>query len=262
MDEAGKEVRNIVSSGKRPADETIELIRRAHGGDRAAREKLVVDNVGLVWSIVRRFTGRGCETEDLFQIGSIGLIKAIDKFDTSYDVRFSTYAVPMITGEIKRFLRDDGMIKVSRSLKELGIRVSAARESLSVSLGREPSLEELAASLGTSCEEVAASLEAGSQVESLYAPSGFGDDNNLTILDRVPEEREENEILLDRMVLGELLKALDKKQREIIVRRYFYNQTQSQIASQLGISQVQVSRMERRILREMRARLCGQADAE
>lgn len=236
-------------------DETMKLIELAHSGDKAARERLVMDNVGLVWSIVRRFTGRGCETEDLFQIGSIGLIKAIDKFDTSYEVRFSTYAVPMIMGEIKRFLRDDGMIKVSRSIKELGIRVSAAREHLSGTLGREPTLEELAAELGASCEEVAASMEAGCQVESLYAPSGPGEESNLTLLDRVAEEKDEQEMMLDRMLLGDLLKSLDKKQREIIVRRYFYNQTQTQIAGILGISQVQVSRMERRILKEMREKL-------
>lgn len=236
-------------------DETMKLIEMAHSGDKAARERLVMDNVGLVWSIVRRFTGRGCETEDLFQIGSIGLIKAIDKFDTSYDVRFSTYAVPMITGEIKRFLRDDGMIKVSRSIKELGFKVSAVRESLSGSLGREPTLEEISEALEVSKEEVAASLEAGCQVESLYAPSGSGEDNTLSLIDKVAEEKEENEMLLDRMVLGELLKSLEKKQREIIVRRYFYNQTQTQIAEILGISQVQVSRMERKILREMREKL-------
>lgn len=236
-------------------DETMQLIEQAHNGDKTARDRLVMDNVGLVWSIVRRFTGRGCELEDLFQIGSIGLIKAIDKFDTSYDVKFSTYAVPMITGEIKRFLRDDGMIKVSRSIKELGAKVSAARESLSGSLGREPTIEELAGVLGTSKEEVAASLEAGAQVESIYAPSGAGEDNNLSLLDKLAEEKEENEALLDRMVLGELLKALDQKEREIIVRRYFYSQTQTQIAQVLGISQVQVSRMEKKILRQMRERL-------
>lgn len=236
-------------------DETMKLIEMAHSGDKAARERLVMDNVGLVWSIVRRFTGRGCETEDLFQIGSIGLIKAIDKFDTSYEVRFSTYAVPMIMGEIKRFLRDDGMIKVSRSMKELGMKISAAREQLSGSLGRDPTLEELAQALGTSCEEVAASLEAGCQVESLYAPGGMGEDSNLVLLDRVAEEKNGQEEMLDRLLLGDLLKALDKKQRELIVRRYFYNQTQTQIAEILGISQVQVSRLERKILKEMRERL-------
>lgn len=136
-------------------DKTIEQIKRAHQGDKTAREALVKDNLGLVWSIVRRFAGRGCETEDLFQIGSIGLLKAIDKFDLSYEVRFSTYAVPMIAGEIKRFLRDDGIIKVSRSIKEQNQRLRAAREALCTALGREPTLEELAAQIGVSCEEAA-----------------------------------------------------------------------------------------------------------
>ena len=122
-------------------DETMKLINMAHEGDKAARDQLVMDNVGLIWSIVRRFSGRGYEMEDLFQIGSIGLIKAIDKFDTGFDVKFSTYAVPMITGEIKRFLRDDGMIKVSRSIKELGVKVRAAREEMTYALGREPTIE-------------------------------------------------------------------------------------------------------------------------
>ncbi len=141
-------------------DKTIEQIKRAHQGDKTAREALVKDNLGLVWSIVRRFAGRGCETEDLFQIGSIGLLKAIDKFDLSYEVRFSTYAVPMIAGEIKRFLRDDGIIKVSRSIKEQNQRLRAAREALCTALGREPTLEELAAQIGVSCEEAAASMAA------------------------------------------------------------------------------------------------------
>lgn len=236
-------------------DETMQLIEMAHNGDKTARDRLVMDNVGLVWSIVRRFTGRGCELEDLFQIGSIGLIKAIDKFDTSYDVRFSTYAVPMITGEIKRFLRDDGIIKISRTIKEMKTRVNVARESLSGTLGRDPTLEELAGMVGASKEEVAASIEAGAQIESIYAPASSGEENNLSLLDRLSEESGENEALLDRMVLGELLKALDKKEREIIVRRYFYCQTQTQIAGVLGISQVQVSRMEKRILQQMREKL-------
>ena len=142
-------------------DETIKLIEQAHQGDKTARDKLVMDNMGLVWSIVRRFGGRGYELEDLSQIGSIGLIKAIDKFETAFDVKFSTYAVPMITGEIKRFLRDDGMIKVSRSLKEMAVRVRSAREEISGLLGREPTIDEIAEKIGASREEVAASLEAG-----------------------------------------------------------------------------------------------------
>ena len=221
-------------------DKTIEQIKRAHQGDKTAREALVKDNLGLVWSIVRRFAGRGCETEDLFQIGSIGLLKAIDKFDLSYEVRFSTYAVPMIAGEIKRFLRDDGIIKVSRSIKEQNQRLRAAREALCTALGREPTLEELAAQIGVSCEEAAASMAADSPVESLSAPASAG---------------EETGLLLDRMLLGDLLKMLNGRQREIIVRHYFYDQTQTQIAAQLGISQVQVSRIERKILGQMRAKL-------
>ena len=235
-------------------DETMKLINMAHEGDKAARDQLVMDNVGLIWSIVRRFSGRGYEMEDLFQIGSIGLIKAIDKFDTGFEVKFSTYAVPMITGEIKRFLRDDGMIKVSRSIKELGFKVRAAREEMTYSLGREPTIEEIAARLETSREEVAASMEAGAEVESLYRPTGNGDDNTMFLMDRLEEENNEHEALINRMVLKELLSSLEEGEREIIVRRYFHNQTQTQIAQDLGISQVQVSRLEKRILKAMRKR--------
>ena len=235
-------------------DETMKLINMAHEGDKAARDQLVMDNVGLIWIIVRRFSGRGYEMEDLFQIGSIGLIKAIDKFDTGFEVKFSTYAVPMITGEIKRFLRDDGMIKVSRSIKELGFKVRAAREEMTYSLGREPTIEEIAARLETSREEVAASMEAGAEVESLYRPTGNGDDNTMFLMDRLEEENNDHEELLNRMVLKELMEDLSDEQREIIVRRYFYNQTQTQIAGELGISQVQVSRLEKRILKETRMR--------
>lgn len=233
-------------------EETTKLIRLAHEGDQKARDQLVMDNVGLVWSIVRRFAGRGHELEDLYQIGCIGLIKAIDKFNLEFDVKFSTYAVPMITGEIKRFLRDDGMIKVSRSLKELGMRVSSAREQMIWELGREPGLEELAARVGVSREEVAASMEAATEVESIYKAVGSGEDQNLCLLDKLPDEREMQEELLNRMVLGQLLMQLNEKDREIIIKRYFDNQTQSQIAAELNISQVQVSRLEKRILRQMR----------
>ena len=236
-------------------DETMRLIQMAHEGDKAARDQLVEDNVGLVWSIVRRFAGRGHELEDLFQIGSIGLLKAIDKFDLSYDVRFSTYAVPMITGEIKRFLRDDGLIKVSRSVKERGMKVGAARESLSGSLGREPTIEEIAGELKVSREEVAASLEAGAEVESLYRPFGKNDGQELCLMDRLEEKEDAEETLLNRMVLRELISELGPKEREIIIRRYFCNQTQSVIAADLDISQVQVSRLEKKILRQMREKL-------
>jgi len=233
-------------------DETIRLIGQAHMGDQEAREQLVLKNVGLVWSIVRHFSGRGYELEDLYQIGCIGLLKAIDKFNLDFEVKFSTYAVPMITGEIKRFLRDDGMIKVSRSIRELGIKVRTAREEMTWELGREPGLEEIAARLGSSREEVAASLEACAEVESIYKTVGNGDDQNLLLMDRISDEHEDQEHLLNRMVLRQLLEQLDEREREIIMRRYFDNQTQSQIAADFHISQVQVSRMEKKILRRMR----------
>lgn len=236
-------------------DETMKLIHMAHEGDKEARDRLVLDNVGLIWSIVRRFGGRGYELEDLFQIGSIGLMKAIDKFDLSFDVKFSTYAVPMITGEIKRFLRDDGMIKVSRSIKEMGAKVKNTREVLSFSLGRDPTIEEIASQIGASREEVAASIEAGAEVESLYKTVNRNDEANIYLIDKLEEENMEQEQMLNRMVLKELLSSLEDKEREIIIRRYFYNQTQSQIAQQLNISQVQVSRLEKKILKQMREKL-------
>lgn len=236
-------------------DETMRLIEKAHQGDKEVRDRLVTENMGLVWSIVRRFMGRGYEPDDLFQIGTIGLMKAIDKFDLAFDVKFSTYAVPMITGEIKRFLRDDGMIKVSRSIKEMGMRAKQAKEELSKKLGREPTLEEIASRLGVSCEEVAASLEAGAEVESLYRCASKNEDGNLLLIDRLVEENSAQEDLLNRLALKDLLEGLDKKDREIILRRYYGNETQSQIAKRLGISQVQVSRLEKKILRQMKEKL-------
>ncbi len=233
-------------------DETMVLMTRAHQGDKGARDQLVFDNMGLVWSIVRRFSGRGYDMEDLFQIGSIGLMKAIDKFDLTYEVRFSTYAVPMITGEIKRFLRDDGMIKVSRSVKEMGMKVRMVREKLTSDYGREPTVEEIAGQIGVSKEEVAASIEAGAEVESLYKPVSKGDEPGLMLMDKIEDQDESQEKLLNHMVLRSLIEELGEKERTIIIRRYFENQTQTQVAEALGISQVQVSRLEKKILRQMR----------
>ncbi|WP_313075556.1 RNA polymerase sporulation sigma factor SigF [Lacrimispora sp.] len=236
-------------------DETMKLIEMAHEGDKAARDQLVTENFGLVWSIVRRFMGRGYEPEDLFQIGCIGIMKAIDKFDMSYDVKFSTYAVPMITGEIKRFLRDDGIIKVSRSIKEMALKVKRVREELVFRFGREPTVEEIAGEIGASKEEVAASIEAGAEVESLYRSVNKNDENSILLIDKIEEESSAQEELINRMVLRDLLIQLSDKDREIIIRRYYYNETQSQIATKLGISQVQVSRLEKKILKQMREKL-------
>ena len=228
-------------------DETLKLIELAHQGDKAARDRLVTDNMGLIWSIVKRFAGRGYEQEDLFQIGSIGLIKAIDKFDLNYQVRFSTYAVPMISGEIRRFLRDDGMIKVSRSLKE----------ELSDCYGRDPTVEEIAGKLGVSSEEVAASLEAGAQVESIYRPLSATEGEKGVLMDKLEEKSEAQEQLLNRLTLEKVMKDLAPQEKELILRRYFYNQTQMETAKALGVSQVQVSRLEKKCLKELRKRFEG-----
>lgn len=233
-------------------DHTIALIKQAHGGDKAAREKLVEENTGLVWCIVRRFIGRGLEKEDLFQIGNIGLLKAIDKFDLSYDVKFSTYAVPMISGEIKRFLRDDGMIKVSRSLKELSYKIYQMRERLMNEMGREPRLEELAEALHVDKEEVAVAMEAGGEVESIYKPIYQRDGDEISLIDKLEDKEEREEKVLDHLLLAGLLNSLGTQERKIIYMRYFEDCTQSEIGREMGMTQVQVSRMEKKILEKLR----------
>ena len=236
-------------------EDTIALLERSHKGDKEAREELVEKNLGLVHHIVRRFAGRGYDMEDLFQIGSIGLLKSIDKFDLQYDVKFSTYAVPMIAGEIKRFLRDDGMIKMSRSLKETAMKARMAQEKLSHEKGREATLEEISKEIGVEMADVVMALDANVEVESLYKTIYQGDGGDIYLMDKLKEERDGNEGVMNRMVIEGLLKNLDEKEREIIILRYFQDKTQSEIAHTLGISQVQVSRLEKRILRQMRERL-------
>lgn len=235
--------------------DTIELIKLSKEGDKEARDRVVTENVGLVWSIVRRFANRGHEMEDLFQIGSIGLIKAIDKFDASYEVKFSTYAVPMITGEIKRFLRDDGMIKVSRSLKETATKIRMVRERYGNAYGREPTIEEIEDELNIARDEVVMALETGAEVESLYKTIYQGDGSPIYLIDKLAETKDESENLVDRLALKEIIASLDEKEQEIIRLRYFKDRTQTDIAKELGISQVQVSRMEKRILKIMREKL-------
>ncbi len=233
-------------------DHTIALIRKSHDGDKKAREQLVEENVGLIWCVVKRFSGRGAEMEDLFQIGSIGLLKAIDKFDLSYDVKFSTYAVPMISGEIRRFLRDDGMIKVSRSLKELSWKSLQAREKLTDRLGREPTVEELSTEMGVDKEELVQAMEAGSEVDSLYRPIHQKEGSEIRLLDKIEEKERREEGILDRMLLEQLLETLAPQERQLIYLRYFAGRTQADVGKTMGISQVQVSRMEKKILENMR----------
>ena len=226
--------------------DSIELIRLVREGDAGAREEVIVNNLALVWSIVKRFSNRGYDPDDLFQIGCIGLMKAIDRFDVSFAVKFSTYAVPMIIGEIKRFLRDDGIVKVSRSIKENGWKISNVVQQLRQEGGREPTISEIAEYTGISEENIIIAEEAGREGESIYAES---------YSERVSEQAEiddEKDRLIDRILLDELLDSLAEQERELIKLRYFSDKTQTEVAKVLGISQVQVSRLEKKVLVKMR----------
>lgn len=241
-------------------EHTLALIGRAHQGDKEARDTLFEENTGLIYSVARRFLGRGVEMEDLFQIGSIGLLKAVDKFDPAFEVRFSTYAIPMILGELKRFFRDDGMIKVSRSIKENQHRVYLAREKIEKELGREPSLKEIAEMLGMPPEEVAMTLDSAAEVESLYRTVYQSEGTDISIIDKIPEKENAEEHLLNRIFLEEILGKLESSDRKLIYMRYFQDMTQTQVAERLGVSQVQVSRMEKRILGKLRQNLTKYSD--
>lgn len=241
-------------------EHTLALIGRAHQGDKEARNTLFEENTGLIYSVARRFLGRGVEMEDLFQIGSIGLLKAVDKFDPAFEVRFSTYAIPMILGELKRFFRDDGMIKVSRSIKENQHRVYLAREKIEKELGREPSLKEIAEMLGMPPEEVAMTLDSAAEVESLYRTVYQSEGTDISLIDKIPEKENAEEHLLNRIFLEEILGKLESSDRKLIYMRYFQDMTQTQVAERLGVSQVQVSRMEKRILGKLRQNLTKYSD--
>ena len=238
-------------------EHTLALIARAHQGDKEARDTIFEENIGLIWSIVKRFQNRGVELEDLFQIGSIGLLKAVDKFDLSYDVKFSTYAVPMISGEIKRFLRDDGMIKVSRSLKEVCYKAYLAREKLEKELGRDPQIAEMAGEIGIPQEELMMALDSNVEIESLQKTIYQGEGNDIRLIDKLEEKKNRQEESLNRILLEEILGQLTVSERRLIYMRYFQERTQTEIARELGVSQVQVSRMEKKILKRLRDKMCA-----
>ena len=232
------------------------MLKKADPLDVPHCDDLVQENIGLVKHIVSRYTARGVEKEDLFQIGMIGLLKAIDYFDLSYDVRFSTYAVPMIAGEIRRFMRDNGAIKVSRSIKDNRAAVNRSREQLLEKLGREPTLSEIVKDVGMSMEDVLLAVNSGQEVASLQQTIYDGDGSSIRLMDKLSARSGEGDAALDRMMLADSLSALDQREREIIVLRFYYDQTQSQIAKRMGVSQVQVSRLEKRILRKMKMYIC------
>lgn len=236
-------------NSKFDTERTIELIEKAQKGDKEAQATLVDENLGLVKSLVSRFDNRGYERDDIFQLGSIGLIKAIHKFDSSYGVRFSTYAVPMIIGEIKRFLRDDGIIKVSRNLKQTATKVKYTKESLSKRFGREPTINEIADELNIDKEDIVLALESNIQPDYLYDVIHQNDGSPIHLIDKISETKaDNNEQIIDNIALKQAISKLKPRERQIIVLRYFKDKTQSEIAKGLGISQVQVSRIEKKVL--------------
>jgi RNA polymerase sporulation-specific sigma factor len=226
------------------------LLERAHAGDQTAREAILEQNINLVRSIVHRFTGRGYEWDDLFQIGCIGLVKAIDRFDTAYGVKFSTYAVPMIIGEIRRFIRDDNPIKVSRSIKELALKIHRAQEKLQGALGREPTVGEIAEGLLLPVQEIVAALEAVQPTTSIYAQSIRDDGDSILLLDHLRHSDDEG--TFENLALREVIAKLPPKEQIVIQLRFFEDKTQSEIAEVIGLSQVQVSRIEKNALRMMK----------
>ena len=236
-------------------DRTLELIKKVQEGDISAKDMIVQENIGLIWSVVRKFTNRGHEPDDLFQIGAIGLLKCIEKFDLNYNVKFSTYAVPMIMGEIRRFLRDDGMIKVARPLKELSRKAKYMEENLTKQNGKNPTISELALALDTDVEELVVAMDSTMEVESLYAMIHQGDGNPVYLIDKLDQKQGSNNSMIETIALQEIINRLTPKEKQIITMRYFQDKTQTEVAKEIGVSQVQVSRIEKKILEIMRNKL-------
>jgi RNA polymerase sporulation-specific sigma factor len=232
-------------------DETLNLIRFAQQGDREAQERLVLCNTALVKSIVKRYMGRGVEFEDLYQLGCLGLVKAIGNYDESYGVRFSTYAVPMIAGEIRRFLRDDGIIRVSRPTKDLAAKTAAAQESLRAALGREPTIEEISRELGVDRGDIVMALQSAQPCKSLYEPI-YDDGSEATVLDQISTDDQQENNAVNRLLVKELINDLGPREKQLIILRYFRDKTQSETATVLGVSRVQISRLESRIVTKLR----------
>ncbi|MCL2839732.1 MAG: RNA polymerase sporulation sigma factor SigF [Defluviitaleaceae bacterium] len=236
-------------------NETLALIARAQEGDNNAAEQLIKENSGLIWSVVKKFAKRGYEPDDLYQIGAIGLLKCIRKFDASFEVKFSTYAIPMIIGEIKRFLRDDGMIKVSRPMKEMATKARYATEMLTAKLGRQPTISELAEEVGAETDELLIAMEAGLDVESLHTTIYQGDGSPIFLIDKVARTSDDSEQTINILALKQLIERLKPKERQVIILRYFQDKTQMEVAKAIGVSQVQVSRIEKKVLQSLKSAL-------
>jgi len=233
-------------------DETFDLVRLAQAGDMEAKESLIKKNAGLIWSIARRFSGRGCDLDDLYQIGAIGLLKCIRKFDLTFEVKFSTYAIPMIIGEIKRFLRDDGIIKVSRPMKELATKARYTTEILTARLGKQPTISELSKELCVEVEELVVAMEAGHDVESLHATIYQGDGSPIFLIDKVAQNEDNSDHAVNILALKQLIERLKPKERQVIILRYFQDKTQMEVAKAIGVSQVQISRIEKKVLNSLK----------
>ncbi len=232
----------------------IKYIKLAQENDEEAMEYLVKNNSGLVWNIVKRFSGRGYELEDLYQIGSIGLIKAIKRFDIDLEVQLSTYAVPYIMGEIKRFIRDDGIIKVSRQTKELAVKIKQVQNEYMTKYSEEISIAQISKILKVPKEEIAAAIESCNCVNSIYSVEGADSDDRM-IIEKIADNKNEYNNLVDKITLSEIINKLDEKERKVILLRFYKEQTQSQVGKILGITQVQVSRIEKRVLEKMKLKL-------
>ena len=238
-------------------EEDIQKIEKAQSGDKNALEELIEENNGLIWSIVKRFYGRGHEPEDLYQIGCLGFIKSIKRFNTDFEVKLSTYAVPYMIGEIKRYIRDDGPVKVSRSIKDLGIKIRELQREKMNKQGREPKIQEIAKELKVDLDDVILAMEATNSVESIEGTKHINnkDGKSISLLDTLSTEKNEEETITNKLAIGQLIKDLKDREKEIILLRYYKEKTQAQVAKILGISQVQVSRLERKILENMRRKM-------
>jgi len=236
-------------------EETLDLIKKAQAGDENAKETLVNENSPLIKSVIRWFKDKGVENDDLYQLGCMGFLKAINRFDCSYNVKFSTYVVPMVVGEIKRFMRDDGAVKVSRAIKGLNIKINKFVETFLMQNGKKATIADIAEHFKISEQEVVMAMDSAKMPVSLYTPFDDGDEDGLTIIDRF--DGQENEDFVDKFALKDIIENLEERDKKIILMRYFYDKTQSEIAERLGVSQVQVSRLENKILENLRKKLQG-----
>ncbi|PKM62412.1 MAG: RNA polymerase sporulation sigma factor SigG [Firmicutes bacterium HGW-Firmicutes-21] len=236
-------------------EEKLSLLKRAKKGDKYAREELISGNLRLVLSVIQSFQNRGENPDDLFQVGCIGLIKAVDNFDMSLDVKFSTYAVPMILGEVRRYLRDNNMVRVSRSLRDLAYKALQAKEKLSVSLSREPTIDEIAKEIGEKPQSITNALDAIVDPISLYDPVYSDSGDSIFVLDQISDTACNDDVWLNNIAMSEAIKKLNERERKILLLRFYNGKTQTEVSEEIGISQAQVSRLEKHALEKIKKQM-------